>query len=227
MMLEYLGWQEAADLITAAFPAVLAKKICTYDFARQMPGAREVSTSGFADALIAEMKEIGSAAGLMEVSLAAAAKERQERESRRKANPQEEMEASGRRPHTVGDIMKRVCSVPVGTSVEAAMHRMHSLGIGSILVEPGADGLWAIMTEHDVVTKIVSANRASATVKIEEIANKPLLTAPMDMSLPECATLLQQHHVRRCVVERDGTPLGIVSHKDLFATVEAFGWEQE
>ncbi len=40
MMLEYLGWKEAADLITFAFPEVIQKKIVTYDFARLMAGAR-------------------------------------------------------------------------------------------------------------------------------------------------------------------------------------------
>ena len=55
MMLEYLGWQEAADLINQAFPAVMADKTVTYDFARQMDGAKTVSTSEFADALIAKI----------------------------------------------------------------------------------------------------------------------------------------------------------------------------
>ncbi len=54
-MLEYIGWQEAADLISNAYPKVIKKKIVTYDFARQMEGATEVSTSKFADALIGEL----------------------------------------------------------------------------------------------------------------------------------------------------------------------------
>ena len=56
MMLEYMGWQEAADLINAAYPEVIADKTVTYDFARQMAGATEVSTSGFADCLIAKIR---------------------------------------------------------------------------------------------------------------------------------------------------------------------------
>ena len=52
MMLEYINWHEAAELINDAFVAVLADKTVTYDFARLMPGATTVSTSGFADALI-------------------------------------------------------------------------------------------------------------------------------------------------------------------------------
>ncbi len=56
MMLEYIGWQEAADLINEAFVKVIADKTVTYDFARLMDGATTVSTSGFADALINKMK---------------------------------------------------------------------------------------------------------------------------------------------------------------------------
>ncbi len=52
MMLEYIGWVEAANLINGVFPQVIADKTVTYDFARQMDDATTVSTSGFADALI-------------------------------------------------------------------------------------------------------------------------------------------------------------------------------
>jgi isocitrate dehydrogenase len=55
MMLEHLGWQEAADLITKAFEATIADKVVTYDFARLMEGAHEVKTSQFAGAIIEHM----------------------------------------------------------------------------------------------------------------------------------------------------------------------------
>lgn len=55
MMLEHLGWFEAADLITKAYEATIADKIVTYDFARQMPDAKEVKTSEFATAIIERM----------------------------------------------------------------------------------------------------------------------------------------------------------------------------
>lgn len=52
MMLEHMGWQEAADLINDAFIKVIADKTVTYDFARLMEGAKTLSTSDFADAII-------------------------------------------------------------------------------------------------------------------------------------------------------------------------------
>ena len=55
MMLRYMGWTEAADKIIAAMDKVIADKTVTYDFARQMEGAKEVKCSEFAAALAAAM----------------------------------------------------------------------------------------------------------------------------------------------------------------------------
>jgi len=52
MMFRYMGWVEAADAIIGAMDRTIAQKVVTYDFARLMEGAREVSTSAFGDALI-------------------------------------------------------------------------------------------------------------------------------------------------------------------------------
>jgi isocitrate dehydrogenase len=55
MMLRYMGWTEAADLIVASLEKTIAQKTVTYDFARLMEGAKEVKTSEFADAMIGNM----------------------------------------------------------------------------------------------------------------------------------------------------------------------------
>jgi isocitrate dehydrogenase len=55
MMLRYLGWGEAADLIETGLEKTILQKKVTYDLARQMEGATEVKTSQFADAIIANM----------------------------------------------------------------------------------------------------------------------------------------------------------------------------
>ncbi|HBY99564.1 MAG: isocitrate dehydrogenase (NADP(+)) [Ardenticatenaceae bacterium] len=50
MMLEHLGWDEAAELVNRGVSAAISDKIVTYDLARQMEGAREVKSSAFAQA---------------------------------------------------------------------------------------------------------------------------------------------------------------------------------
>jgi isocitrate dehydrogenase len=55
MMLRYMGWTEAADLIVKGMEGAVAAKTVTYDFARLMDGASEVKCSEFADAIIKAM----------------------------------------------------------------------------------------------------------------------------------------------------------------------------
>ena len=55
MMLRHLGWTEAADLIISSMEATIGDKIVTYDFARLMEGATEVSTSAFGRAMVERM----------------------------------------------------------------------------------------------------------------------------------------------------------------------------
>jgi isocitrate dehydrogenase len=55
MMLRYLGWTEAADLVVKGMDGAIANRQVTYDFARLMAGATELKTSEFADAAIARM----------------------------------------------------------------------------------------------------------------------------------------------------------------------------
>jgi len=55
MMLEHLGWNEAATLIEKSMEKTIAAKTVTYDFHRLMDGAKLVSCSGFGDALIANL----------------------------------------------------------------------------------------------------------------------------------------------------------------------------
>ncbi|MCM3596499.1 NADP-dependent isocitrate dehydrogenase [Metabacillus idriensis] len=55
LMLEHLGWNEAAKLVVDAMEQSISDKVVTYDFARLMDGAKEVKCSEFADALISKM----------------------------------------------------------------------------------------------------------------------------------------------------------------------------
>jgi len=55
MMLRHLGWVEAADLVISSMEASIADRVVTYDFARLLDKADQVSCSGFGDAMIARM----------------------------------------------------------------------------------------------------------------------------------------------------------------------------
>ena len=55
MMLRYMGWNEAADLIVKGMEGTISAKTVTYDFERLMDGAQLLKCSEFGDALITHM----------------------------------------------------------------------------------------------------------------------------------------------------------------------------
>jgi len=55
MMLVHMGWREAAELIVASLERAIGDQVVTYDFARLMSGAKQVSCSGFGQAMIERM----------------------------------------------------------------------------------------------------------------------------------------------------------------------------
>jgi isocitrate dehydrogenase len=80
------------------------------------------------------------------------------------------------------------------------------------------------MTQRDVISRIVSANRQPRTVKVSDVASKPLITVPVDMSLHDCADKMSSQNIRRVVVtDQNNQPIGIISDTDIFASVEQFG----
>ncbi len=225
MMLDYIGWTEAADLIRAAYQKVVTTGIVTYDFARQIEGATEVKTSQFADAIIEQMQGRIDLAKYQQEREAAIEHDRKVRELRRVASPLEEMIASGRTPQSVREMMNpEPVSVAATTSVEDAMHLMRERHISSVICEPGDDGAWGIMTQRDVLSRIISTGRRPAEAKVSEVASKPLVTVPGDMGLQECAEKMSKENIRRVVVvDGNGRPAGIISDTDIFAAVEQFG----
>ena len=225
MMLEYMGWKEAADLITLVYPEVVSDGIVTYDFARQIDGAKEVSTSAFADALIERMDGGVDLEAKRKAQQEQLVKERKQREIRRLLEPMEEMINTGRAPTTVGELMTRSLIMVTDTeTVDNAMHQMHESNVSCIVVEPNGKGEWVIMTRRDIVTKIVHANRSTSTTKVGDIASRPLFTVPAETSIREASKILAEKNFSRLAIAAGGKVIGIVTETDIFNSVERFGW---
>lgn len=224
-MLEYIGWKEAADLIRAAYPVVIGAKIVTYDFARQTENATEVGTSQFANALIQQINGGIDLDSFRKEREAKIEKDRKAREMRRMSDPSSAEIEAGRTPHTVGDIMTtKLLTIKADDTVEAAVHIMNTNDISGIIVEPGSDGEWSMLTQNDVMTKVMHNNKSPADVKVSEVANKPLRMVSIGTSLHSCVDIMSSNKIRRVIVEKDGKPLGIVTYSDVFRTVDKFGW---
>ena len=106
-------------------------------------------------------------------------------------------------------------TVKVGdTIVEAAkVMRGEDSGIAPIV---DGDRLVGVLTDRDIVTRVIAAEKDPKVVKVEEIASLNLVTVDPDQGLEEALRLMAQHQIRRLpVVEEDGKLIGIVAQADV------------
>lgn len=124
----------------------------------------------------------------------------------------------------VSGIMSPFQMVGGAESVDSAMHVMREHGLNAILVEPNADDEWGIMTKRDVLRKVIVPNRSPATITVDEIASRYLITCNRDTPLLQVARQMLNNGIRRIVVMEGNQPLGVITEADLFRLVEESGW---
>jgi len=128
------------------------------------------------------------------------------------------------RPCLASDVMTSpVITVPPEMAVTGALHLMREQGVSSVLVDLGDEG-WGIMTQRDVLNKVVAQDRNPDNLEVREIMTTPLITASPDTEIHDCSVVMIENNVRRLPIEADGVIVGIISDTDIFAAVEQGGW---
>ena len=119
----------------------------------------------------------------------------------------------------VGDIMtKKVVVVPIGKGLAEAVKLMKKYEIGSIIVVDSNEGKKAlgIITERDVVYKVIAKDKDPYSMKVEEIMSKPLRVVKPDTNLEDAAKAMRENRIKRLPVVNDNNELiGIMSEGDI------------
>lgn len=105
-------------------------------------------------------------------------------------------------------------TAPPDLSVLDAARLMKERNIGSLIVEDGARPV-GILTERDLVGKVVAEGLDPKVTRVRELMSSPLLTIPPEMDVLEAAQVMARHHVRRLPVLNGSMLLGIVSERDI------------
>ncbi|UCD72647.1 MAG: CBS domain-containing protein [Candidatus Bathyarchaeota archaeon] len=115
----------------------------------------------------------------------------------------------------VRDIMTRsVQTVGVSASVREAVLKMNKYRIGSIVVI-GRGKPVGIVTERDILERIVEPFIDPRTIGVKEIMSSPVVTIPPDTSIEEAATLMAKNGIKKLPVMEDERLVGIVTTMDL------------
>lgn len=117
-------------------------------------------------------------------------------------------------PSVEGLMTKMTYAVGPETSVEECAIEMAGKGIGSLLVERDGDYI-GIITEVDILRKVVARKRVPSSVSVEEVMAAPLITVEADQSLVDANMLMEKKKVRHLGVCRYGKVVGIISVRDL------------
>ncbi len=124
-----------------------------------------------------------------------------------------------RPPSIVSDIMSSpVITIDVEASVKEATRSMIDNKIGSILVTKQGKPL-GIVTERDLIERIVEPSRDPSKTKIKEIMSAPLITISKETGILVAMRKMREYEISRLVVMDDDTLLGIISEKDIVRAV--------
>jgi CBS domain-containing protein len=116
---------------------------------------------------------------------------------------------------TVKDIATRkLIVVDENDSVYDAVVMMTAEDIGAIVVASVREPV-GILTERDLMKKVVLEERDPKNTKVGEVMSRPLITIRSDASFGEATQLMQERKIRRLLVEEDGKIVGIITQRDL------------
>ncbi|MEM3421116.1 MAG: CBS domain-containing protein [Candidatus Hadarchaeum sp.] len=109
-----------------------------------------------------------------------------------------------------------VLTVPRGTNVARAAKLMASKDVGSIVVVDGKKPV-GILTEKDLLMKVVSEDLKPSKIRVGKIMSAPLITIGPDVDIVEAAKIMASHKIRRIPVVKNGKLVGIVTSSDITA----------
>lgn len=120
----------------------------------------------------------------------------------------------------VSEIMSRnIAGIQIHASVAEAAEIMASRELSCIIVMDG-DDLAGILTQKDMLGRVVALQRDPANTGIEEVMSFPVTTVPWNFSVFSTSRIMEEMNIRRLVVTKDKCMCGVVTQTDIFMTVK-------
>lgn len=115
----------------------------------------------------------------------------------------------------VRDFMTRAeKTVRIDANVREAVKKMNKFNIGSIIVMQGRRPV-GILTERDILRRIVESFLEPSLIKVKEIMSHPLVTIKSDVSIEEAARLMTKKRIKKLPVVENDRLVGIITSTDL------------
>ncbi len=119
----------------------------------------------------------------------------------------------------VGDIMtKKVIVASMDDTLDKVAKTMQKYDIGSVIIVDDKTGKHAkgIITERDIVHKVIAKSKDPFKTTVEQIMSKPLRVVKPDTALEEAARAMKENKIKRLpVVNDDNELIGVISEGDI------------
>ncbi|MEE9459805.1 MAG: CBS domain-containing protein [Candidatus Bathyarchaeia archaeon] len=109
---------------------------------------------------------------------------------------------------------KNVKTVRPNSTINEVVRKMNKFEIGSIIVTDGEKPV-GIITERDILRRVLEVTMASEAMKAKEIMSSPILTIESQATTEEAATLMNSKRIKKIPVLEDGKLIGIVTSTDI------------
>ncbi len=130
-------------------------------------------------------------------------------------------------PNVAKMMSKSVLAMELNTNAKDCAKAMAKRGVSCAVITQGGSAM-GIVTERDLVSKVLSESIDARNVLVRDIMSTPLITVSPSASLSNAAEIMAQYRVRRLVVvDRNGTLVGIVTTGDIARTLaEKHGYRE-
>ncbi len=112
----------------------------------------------------------------------------------------------------------KLVTLEAGTSAIDAAKLMRAHQIGSVFIQR-ENRIVGIVTETDIVRKIVAGDRVPSFVPVDQVMSSPVIGIEEHRPITEAADLMEEHRARHLAVTRAGQIVGVVSVRDLLRPV--------
>jgi CBS domain-containing protein len=111
-----------------------------------------------------------------------------------------------------------IWSVHPEDSVYDAIRKMADHEVGALVVMVG-DDMRGIISERDYARKVILKDKSSKDTQVQEIMSRNVVRTTSEDHVDECVSLMRTHHIRHLPVVDNARVIGMVSLRDLFATI--------
>jgi len=111
----------------------------------------------------------------------------------------------------------KVLTVRTDTSITAAAEKMGANSVGCLIVVDDHRRVVGIISERDILNKVVACSANPASMTVAEAMNAPIIACTLSTGIHKAQQIMASHGIRHLPIVENGVPVGMISSRDILA----------